>query len=62
MPRCARPDAALPAPAALTLPATEAQREAVEGMYVTLPQALTILEYFEYGRYGTLDVGTRRVR
>ena len=49
-----RPDAALPAPATLNLPATpERARGRLEGMYVTLPQALTILEYFEYGRYGT---------
>ena len=42
------------------LPATEAQREAVEGMLVTVPQPLTILEYFEYGRFGTLDLGLDR--
>ena len=29
-------------------------------MYVTLPQALTILEHFEFGRYGTVEVGTTR--
>ena len=33
--------AALPTAAPLTLPATEAQREAVEGMLVTVPQSLT---------------------
>ena len=49
---------ALPAPATLTLPATPEQREALEGMYVTLPQPLTILEHFEFGRYGTVEVGT----
>ena len=53
-------DAALPTAAALSLPATEAQREAVEGMLVTVPQPLTILEYFEYGRFGTLDLGLDR--
>lgn len=53
-------DAPLPTAAALTLPATEEQREAVEGMLVTVPQSLTILEYFEYGRYGTLDLGLDR--
>lgn len=51
---------ALPVATPLTLPATEAQREAVEGMLVTLPQPLTILEYFEYGRFGTLDLGLDR--
>ncbi len=29
-------------------------------MLVTLPQPLTILEYFEYGRFGTLDLGLDR--
>lgn len=52
--------AALPTVAPLTLPATEEQREAVEGMLVSLPQPLTILEYFEYGRFGTLDLGLDR--
>ena len=51
---------ALPEPATLTLPATPEQREALEGMYVTLPQSLTILEHFEFGRYGTVEVGTTR--
>ena len=59
-PRSARPERALPAPTALTLPATPEQREALEGMYVTLPQSLTILEYFEFGRFGTIDVGLDR--
>ncbi|WP_345800938.1 ExeM/NucH family extracellular endonuclease [Microbacterium sp. AZCO] len=53
-------DAALPAPAALTLPATDAQREALESMYVTVPQDLAILEYFEFARYGTIDAGLTR--
>lgn len=52
--------AAVPAPTALTLPATPEQREALEGMSVTLPQPLTILEHFEYGRYGTVEVGLTR--
>ncbi|HEX7222665.1 MAG TPA: ExeM/NucH family extracellular endonuclease, partial [Candidatus Limnocylindrales bacterium] len=51
---------AVPEPATLTLPATPEQREALEGMYVTLPQPLTILEHFEYGRYGTVEVGLTR--
>lgn len=53
-------DAALPAPLEFSLPATDAQREAVEGMYVTLPQSLAILEFFEFGRFGTIDVGLDR--
>lgn len=52
--------AALPAPVEFTLPATPGQREALEGMYVTLPQSLAILEYFEFGRFGTIDVGLTR--
>lgn len=52
--------AALPAPVEFALPATASQREALEGMYVTLPQSLAILEYFEFARYGTIDVGLDR--
>ena len=51
---------ALPAATELTLPATDEQREALEGMLVALPQTLTILEYFEFGRFGTIDVGLDR--
>nr|BFF09639.1 hypothetical protein GCM10025699_09420 [Microbacterium flavescens] len=51
---------ALPAPVSFTLPATTVQREALEGMYVTLPQNLAILEYFEFARFGTIDVGVTR--
>ena len=46
----------LPAPAQLTLPATAEQREALEGMYVTLPQQLAIGETFDFGRYGTITL------
>lgn len=52
--------AVLPAATRLELPATDEQRERLEGMYVTLPQSLAILEYFEYGRFGTLDLGVDR--
>ncbi|HKP07577.1 MAG TPA: ExeM/NucH family extracellular endonuclease [Microbacterium sp.] len=52
---------ALPAPAPLTLPATTAQREALEGMYVTLPQNLAIGETFEYGRFGTITLTDGRL-
>ncbi|WP_240658533.1 ExeM/NucH family extracellular endonuclease [Microbacterium sp. CPCC 204701] len=51
---------ALPAPTALTLPASPDQREALEGMYVTLPQQLAIGETFEYGRYGTITLTVGR--
>ena len=52
---------ALPVPTALTLPATEAQREALEGMSVTLPQNLTIGETFEFGRFGTITLTNGRL-
>ena len=29
-------------------------------MSVTFPQSLTILEYFEFGRYGSIEVGLDR--
>lgn len=52
--------ATLPAAAAVSLPATPATYEQFEGMRVTLPQELTILEFFEFGRYGTITLGTDR--
>jgi predicted extracellular nuclease len=51
---------ALPDPVELTLPASEAQREALEGMYVTLPQQLTIGETFDFARYGTISLTVGR--
>lgn len=50
----------LPAPTALSLPLSEEQREAAEGMYVTLPQQLTVAETFEYGRFGTFSLSLGR--
>ncbi|GLI27373.1 hypothetical protein ARHIZOSPH14_16150 [Agromyces rhizosphaerae] len=52
--------AATPAATELELPLTEADREAVEGMLVTLPQELAILEFYNYGRYGLIALGTER--
>ncbi|MRG59063.1 ExeM/NucH family extracellular endonuclease [Agromyces sp. CFH 90414] len=52
--------AELPAPIALELPIAPADREAYEGMRVTLPQTLTILETFEYGQFGLITMGTER--
>lgn len=49
----------LPAATELTLPMATAY-EQLEGMRVVLPQTLSILEYFEFGRYGTIDVGLDR--
>jgi predicted extracellular nuclease len=52
--------APLPDPRELTLPAAAETYESLEGMRVTLPQTLSILEYFEFGRFGTIDVGLDR--
>ncbi|WP_353814467.1 ExeM/NucH family extracellular endonuclease [Agromyces sp. SYSU T00266] len=52
--------AALPPAAELTLPATPEAKEALEGMRVTLPQSLSILEYFNFGRYNEIALGTER--
>nr|WP_284444981.1 ExeM/NucH family extracellular endonuclease [Microbacterium yannicii] len=51
----------LPAAVPLTLPASVSQREALEGMYVTLPQNLAIGETFEYGRFGTVTLTNGRL-
>ncbi|WP_109472987.1 ExeM/NucH family extracellular endonuclease [Ornithinimicrobium cavernae] len=48
----------LPAPVELTLPLGDP--EPYEGMRVTFPQDLTILEYFNYGRFGEIALGTER--
>ena len=53
--------APLPAPTAITLPvASPDVYEPLEGMRVTLPQSLPILEFFEYGRFGTITLGSER--
>ncbi|WP_430591504.1 ExeM/NucH family extracellular endonuclease [Humidisolicoccus flavus] len=49
---------ALPAPVELTLPIGD--HEPYENMLITLPQELTVLETYEYGRYGTIALGTER--
>ncbi|GEK81619.1 ExeM/NucH family extracellular endonuclease [Agrococcus baldri] len=49
-------DAELPAPVELSLPIDD--HESFENMLVTLPQTLSILEYYDYGRYGQVVVGT----
>ncbi|WP_246149974.1 ExeM/NucH family extracellular endonuclease [Agromyces intestinalis] len=51
---------ALPARTELTLPLAPADRERFEGMRVTLPQTLSILETFEYGQFGLITLGTDR--
>ncbi|QIG39017.1 ExeM/NucH family extracellular endonuclease [Microbacterium sp. 4R-513] len=52
--------AALPQPTTLALPLSDPAREAVEGMYVTFAQPLTIAEYFEFGRFNTVTVSLGR--
>ncbi len=49
-------DGTLPTPVEVTLPLDDA--ESTESMLVTLTQELAILEYFNYGRYGEVVVGT----
>lgn len=50
----------LPAAQELTLPLDDAESEATEGMRVTFTQTLTILEYFNYARYGEIALGLDR--
>ena len=49
-----------PAPTPFSLPADATAREAVEGMLVTLPQDLTISEYFNFDRYNEIVLTTGR--
>jgi predicted extracellular nuclease len=51
---------ALPEATIVNLPAGPDVYEPLEGMRVTLPQQLTILEFFEFGRFGTITLGTDR--
>ncbi|MGB3686041.1 MAG: lamin tail domain-containing protein, partial [Ornithinimicrobium sp.] len=53
-------DQTLPPVVQLQLPASDAEREALEGMRVTLAQSLAILEYFNYGRFGEIALGVDR--
>lgn len=50
----------LPAATEVTLPMDPEDYEPLEGMYVTLPQDLAILEYFNFDRYGEIRLGTDR--
>lgn len=52
--------APLPPATTLSLPASDAEREALEGMLVTVEEDLAILEYFEFARFGTVDAGLSR--
>ena len=51
-------EGALPTPVEVSLPVDD--HEPLENMLVTLPQSLSILEYYNYGRYGQVVVGTER--
>src|SRR5690606_1056211 len=51
-------DIELPEATVLAFPMTDADKEAVEGMRVTFPADLSILEYFNYARFGEVVVGT----
>ncbi|WP_400997611.1 ExeM/NucH family extracellular endonuclease [Agromyces sp. GXQ0307] len=51
---------ALPPAVEVTLPWDDATYEALEGMRVTLPQELTIIEYFNFDRFGEIVLGTDR--
>lgn len=48
----------LPEPTVLEFPLTDEDYEAVEGMRVTFPETLSILEYYNYGRFGEVVIGT----
>ncbi|SCX57156.1 hypothetical protein SAMN03159343_3595 [Klenkia marina] len=49
---------ALPEPAELPLPSTTEQREALEGMLVTLPADLTVTEVYALNTFGELQVSS----
>jgi 5'-nucleotidase len=46
----------LPTATPLPLPSTDAQREALEGMYVEPPTGLTVTEVYDLDRYGEIDL------
>lgn len=52
--------ASFPEPIEFTLPATDADREAVEGMLLTLTQDLHIVEFFDYDRTNEVVLATDR--
>lgn len=55
--RCAE-DATLPAPVEISIPLQTP--ESLESMLVTIPQSLSVLETFEFARFGTVVLGTER--
>lgn len=48
----------LPEATEVVFPVTAADLESVEGMHVTFPETLSILEYYNYGRFGEVVLGT----
>lgn len=57
--RCGQPGR--PEPTTLTLPANDAEREALEGMRVRLEQGATITGLYELGRYGVVTLADDRL-
>ena len=56
------PNESLPAATPVSLPfAASDTLEPVEGMYVTFPQPLTIVEYFNFDRFGEIVLATDRL-
>ncbi|MGB3830018.1 MAG: ExeM/NucH family extracellular endonuclease [Ornithinimicrobium sp.] len=56
---CAGPGP-LPTVTEVSVPITPARYESLEGMYVTIPQTLSIAEYFNYGRFGEITLALDR--
>lgn len=52
---------ALPAAQPLTLPLSDNQKEAVEGMRITFTQPLYVTDTYNYGRYGQLGLASERL-
>ncbi|MGM0450124.1 MAG: ExeM/NucH family extracellular endonuclease [Pseudomonadota bacterium] len=57
--RCGQPGR--PTPVTFNLPASEAEREALEGMRVRLEQGATITGLYELGRYGVVTLADDRL-
>lgn len=51
----------LPAPVAMSLPMLDSEREAFEGMLITLPQDMFVTDTYNYGRYGQIGLATERL-
>ena len=52
----------IPVPVQITLPvANLANFEAIEGMYVSFPQTLTVSDHYNLGKYGEITLATERL-